>query len=153
MVLVCRSVSPVILIAHLPVVCQVARVPLITLNPQVTTRMLAQAIDDATRDTESEKEAAKDAKKPNAHSRRFQLCTTIGILVRRTSTRAHTRCTPRDKWCKVTLSTLGRPRLSRSLCVHMSSFFPSVSVATSSRRCLLCLLSRLFPRCRGWSAA
>jgi hypothetical protein len=78
LVLVCRSVTPLALISHLPIVCQMKQIPLITLHPQINTRMLAQVLEDAT--TTSEEDGAADAAEAKTpSSRRLQLCTTIGI--------------------------------------------------------------------------
>jgi len=44
LLIVCRSVAPLALIAHLPLLCHLRRIPLLTLHQQVNTRMLAHAL-------------------------------------------------------------------------------------------------------------
>lgn len=73
LVLLCRSVTPLLLISHLPIVCQMKQIPLLTLHPHINTRMLAQAIEAATKDD------AAAALPSSSKSTRLQLCTTIGI--------------------------------------------------------------------------
>lgn len=69
----CRSVTPVILISHLPILCQLKQIPLITLHAQINTRMMAHALIDA-----NEARQPQDIHKA-AHRRRILLCTCVGI--------------------------------------------------------------------------
>lgn len=71
LVIVCRSVNPLALIAHLPVLCHLRQVPLITLHPQINSRMLAQALKRAKTDhthAEADGTSSTDAATPASSS-------------------------------------------------------------------------------------
>lgn len=104
MIVLLRSVTPVSLISHLPLLCHFRRLPLVVLHPSVNSRMLAEAVahaapmpvaaaashdaDDAMMDTSEpgqqtarNKNAGK-ANKKAGQKRRMQLCAAVAIRVR-----------------------------------------------------------------------
>lgn len=93
LIVLCRSVSPVVLISHLPVLCQLHRTPLLTLHTIINAKMMAQAIRQQQKNTEGETtitdaemdvDDGGDKQTSAAKSsgrRHLQLCSAIGIYV------------------------------------------------------------------------
>lgn len=80
MVIVCRSVAPLSLISHLPVLCHLRQLPLITLHPHINSRMLAQALQAAA--PQPQLPAAGSTRNSDSSSTRgLQLCMALAIKV------------------------------------------------------------------------
>ena len=78
--IVCRSVAPLSLISHLPVLCHLRQLPLITLHPHVNSRMLAQALQAAA--PQPQLPAAGSTRNSGSSSTRgVQLCMALAIKV------------------------------------------------------------------------
>jgi ribosomal protein L7Ae-like RNA K-turn-binding protein len=77
LLIVCRSVTPLALLAHLPLLCHLRRIPLLTLHTQVNSRMLAYALHAPARATRQQSATSADDKK----QRGIQLCMALGFKV------------------------------------------------------------------------
>ena len=79
-VMVCRSVAPLSLISHLPVLCHLRQLPLITLHPHVNSRMLAQALQAAAPQPQLPV-AGSTRNSGSSSARGLQLCMALAIKV------------------------------------------------------------------------
>lgn len=77
--IVCRSVAPLSLIAHLPVLCHLRQLPLITLHPHVNSRMLAQALQAAA--PQPQLPSGSTRNNGSSSARGVQLCMALAIKV------------------------------------------------------------------------